>query len=856
MAVSKDRGGRLPSETSPIGRFFVKNGKIVLVVIAILTVLFGLAATRVELQTPTIDLFPKDHPYVETYVEYEDIFGGANVIVLTLEVKDGDVFSTDTLEKLRKITKSLELLPAVNNYSVLSLAQRKIKITTVDEIEGFKSDPVMWPDVPQTKDELEELRRKIYAHGQYRGTLISGDDKSLMILAGFFEKGLRSASDTLRDVLIDMARDDEGNYDTEDVQKSIEIMENVASEQVWSLDDTLFEAIQKIARDAEDDNHVVRMIGRPILLGYIAEGFPQLAKIFVLTILAIVISLILYFRSFRGVFIPMTTAFGSAIWGVGFLGILSYLAEVQGIDPIGLGGYHFNPLVIVVPFIISARALSHSVQLIERYDEEYKRYSDRQEAAIATFGGLSKPGILSIVTDAAGVFMVAITPIPLMQKLAVMGGFWIMSIVVTDMILNPVMLSILPPPKDTKHAAGILNKILSAMTRASTERHQKAIIAVTVVIFALGIYFARNLVIGDVHPGTPMLWPSHQYNQDTAAIGERFGKTEILSVVVEGAERDAIKHPKILMTMEKFQRDMEAMPEVSSTSSIADLLPGLVRIMHSSHPFWELIPENLRDSGFYLGMLIQGSEPGDLDRFLDRKIQNANISIYLKDHKGTTLRAVIAEARKFIEENPIDDPDNPGTPLAKMRLAGNLGGLLAAVNETIVASELKVTILAFAFVFVLCALTYKSVWAGIYFLIPITISNYLTYALMGAVGIGLDVNALPVVALGVGLGVDYGLYVVGRIEESYAVHHDLKKATSEAMLTAGRAVFFTAATMVVGIIFWAFSFLRFQAEMGMLLAFWMVISMLGGLILLPTLVVTFKPKFVTHRVDTERAAKA
>ena len=167
-----------------------------------------------------------------------------------------------------------------------------------------------------------------------------------------------------------------------------------------------------------------------------------------------------------------------------------------------------------------------------------------------------------------------------------------------------------------------------------------------------------------------------------------------------------------------------------------------------------------------------------------------------------------------------------------------------------------ITILAFAFVFVLCALTYKSVWAGIYFLIPITISNYLTYALMGAVGIGLDVNALPVVALGVGLGVDYGLYVVGRIEESYAVHHDLKKATSEAMLTAGRAVFFTAATMVVGIIFWAFSFLRFQAEMGMLLAFWMVISMLGGLILLPTLVVTFKPKFVTHRVDTERAAKA
>jgi predicted RND superfamily exporter protein len=294
--------------------------------------------------------------------------------------------------------------------------------------------------------------------------------------------------------------------------------------------------------------------------------------------------------------------------------------------------------------------------------------------------------------------------------------------------------------------------------------------------------------------------------------------------------------------MEAFQRELEAMPEVSYTSGISDLVPDIVRVMHGSHPKWGLIPENLRDSGFYLGMIFSGAEPGDLDRFIDRKMQNANLSVYLIDHKGTTLRAVIAKAKEFIAAHPIEG--------AQFRLAGNLGGLLAAVNETIVASEARVTILAFAFVFLCCVAAYKSFWAGVYFLIPITISNYLTYALMGALGIGLDVNALPVVALGVGLGVDYGLYVVGRIEEAYAESGDIKSATAYAMMTAGRAVFFTAATMVVGIVFWAFSFLRFQAEMGILLAFWMIISMLGGLILLPTLVVTFKPRFVTHRKRT------
>ncbi len=221
-------------------------------------------------------------------------------------------------------------------------------------------------------------------------------------------------------------------------------MTEIAKDQKWSMDDTLFTAIRKIAVSEEDANHKIRMIGRPVMLGWIAEKYPQLIYIFLLTIASIVISLTLYFRNFVGVIIPLITATFSAIWGIGFLGLLNYLAEVKGIDLFGLVDYHFNPLVIVVPFIISARALSHSVQLIERYAEEYDKYGDKKEAAIATFGGLSKPGLLSIITDAAGVFIVAITPIPLMQKLAIMCGFWIMSIVVTDLILNPVLLSFFP----------------------------------------------------------------------------------------------------------------------------------------------------------------------------------------------------------------------------------------------------------------------------------------------------------------------------------------------------------------------------------------------------------------------------
>ena len=806
------------SRSYRLGKMLLKYRVPILIAILLMTIFFGYNASKVSLKNPTIDLFPKNHPYVETYVQYEDVFGGANIVIIAIKVKDGDIFNTKTLQKIKTITKAFEYLPAVNNYQVLSIAQRKIKKTVVHDIEGYKSDPIMWPSLPETEEEIEQVRRAIYTTSRYHGALVSLDDKSALVVAGFFERGLVSPGASLREIIRAMAV-----ADKQDPEVALKNMENVAANEIWSLDDNLYEAVDRIVTSQQDDNTEVYMIGRPILLGQIYKNFPQLYKIFIMTILSIIGVLFIYFRDIRGVTIPVITAVISAIWGIGFLGLL---------------GYDFNPLVIVVPFIISARALSHSVQLIERYLEEYEATGDREEASVLTFSNLFKPGMLSIITDAAGVFIVILTPIPLMEKLALMGSFWVLSIIVSDVIFNPIFLSVFPPPKPKKSdKPTFLDRLLTGIGMWTYGKQRVPILIVTLLLFAVGAFFAKDLVIGDVHPGTPMLWPDSKYNQDTARIGETFGNTEVMSVVVEGENKNAIKHPKVLRKMEGLQRHMEELEEVTTTSSIADLVPEITKIMHGGNPKWELIPEQPREAGFYLEMIFSGAEPGDLARFITNDFKDANISINLRDHKGETLRAVIAAANEYIENNPLEG--------AKFRLAGNYGGLLAAVNEAIVSSEAKVTIMAFLLVFTFCGLAYRSFWAGLFFLVPIVVSNYLTYSLMGALGIGLDVNALPVVSLGVGLGVDYGLYVLGRVEEEYAVSGDINSATVKAISTAGRAVLFTASTMVAGIIFWAFSFLRFQAEMGILLAFWMIISMLGGLILLPTLVVFFKPKFIT-----------
>lgn len=762
-----------------IARYVIKHRYFLGLLTILVTIFFASQVPKVKIESLLVDLFPEDHEFVETYKAYQDIFGGANLVIMSLEVREGDIFNIPTLEKIRKITKEVELLEGINNYQVLSLAQRKVKLITVDPVAGFQAVPLMWPEVPKSEEEVQALKKLVHITPRVHRQLVSQDDKAALIVAGFYE----------------------GQFDPRET----------------------YRRLKEIAREIEDENTSLRIIGRPALLGYVLEHYSQLGWLFAATAVSIVFLLIVYFRDLRGVLVPLATAVMSATWGIGLLGML---------------GANFDPLIIVVPFIISARALSHSVQLIERFLEEYEACKDKILAAERTFSGLLEPGLAGIITDAVGVLVVWLTPIPLMQKLALMGSFWVLSIIFTDMLFNPVLLALLPAPKKgRKVGEGAAARLLQGIGRFCTGRYRYSVIAATLVLLAVGYWFTRDLVVGDIYPGTPMLWPDSEYNRDTEAIGEKFHNTEVLNVIVEGSEWNAIKDPDVLEKIFMLQREMASMDHiVGATSSIVDLLPPIISALHGGDPRWELIPTDARESGFFLEMIYSASEPGDLSRFVTPDSRHANISIYLKDHKGTTLKKVVERLRQYAQENPMVK--------AKFRLAGGYGGLLAAVNEVITRTQALVTALAFFAVFLFCSLAYRSVLAGLMFILPLALSNYLTYALMGWRGIGLDVNALPVVSLGVGLGVDYGLYVVSRIKEEFQALGDLHRAIEAAMGSAGRAVLLTAATMVFGVLFWTQSFLRFQADMGLLLVFWMCVSMVGGLVLLPTLIFILKPRFV------------
>ncbi len=753
-----------------------------LCLICLVTAFFLYRLTQLSVATSFEDLLPQQHPYIKVHNEFHERFGGANVISLAVKVKNGDIFNTQTLQKIQRITEELDRLDGVNHYQIVSLAHKKIKHVEATSW-GLEVSAVMWPEVPSSPEEITSLRDRVHHEPTVYGGLVSLDEKMALISAAFIEGRLNYAS--------------------------------------------LFRDVQEIVKRESDENTEVFVTGQPMLYAWIYRYTPQMILIFVVTGLVMVTLLWLYFRTVQGVFIPMLSAGVSAVWGLGFAGLL---------------GYNLDPLILVVPLLITARAISHSVQSMERYHEEYVRLENKEEAVIHAYSELLSPAVLSIVTDAMGVFLIAISTIPVMRKLAFFSSFWVLSMIFSVSLLHPILLSYLPPPRrlieqDIRFGAGVWGRATLWMKQVCTGPRRTWAWPVVLGCVVFGVFYSTKLQVGDLRAGSSILWPDSPYNVSSRNINERFMGENRLLVIVKGSEPDILKKPEVMRAMEAFQRHMERSPDVGGTYSIVDMVKNIQMTFHEGDPKWRTVPETWVDVGQFLYLFLAGSSPGDLDHFIDPKAMLANVAVFYRDYKGDTIRRAIGRAKSYIETHPVEG--------VRFYLAGGIIGVLAAVNEEVVYSEKWSVIAIFLIVFVLCTLSFRSLLAAMILIIPLAISNLLASAFMAWKGIPLNINTLPVASLGVGVGVDYGIYLLSRIREEHRTRGGVEPAVAEAILTTGKAILFTATTLIAGVILWTFfSPLRFQAEMGLLIALLMAFNMFGALFLIPLLVNLFKPRFL------------
>ena len=754
-------------------------------IIILPTLVLAWAIPSIQVYSRFADLLPAKHEFVHNYQRMKQTFGGANVLAMSLEVTDpaADLFTRPTLEKIRYLTEQVDLIPGANHYQVASIAHPKIRRVYTAANGLIKSEPVLPRALPNDGEGLKQLREDCLNNDIIYGSYLATDGRATLIVASF----------------------DEERLDYREIHRRM----------------------QALKSEVEADGSVrLYVAGEPMLKGWIFHFSSEIGVIFAVTFLIITALLWLHFRSLSGVLVPLLGTGLSAVWGLGFVGWM---------------GFNLDPLVLVVPILISARTASHCVQMMERYYDEIRLGRDRDTAVRVSMGELIVPATIAIFTDAAGLLVLAVSSMPVIAKMGYFCAVWSASNLVTVAVLVPFVMSMLPVP-DAGQGRGAPRLPARLMRRLGVAlmgpRVTRGVLAGTVVLAVGSTYFGWNPPLGESRPGTPLLFADSEFNVAAAHIANRFAGANQLSVYFEGDRAEKMWEPEVVSYMQAFVRHMADTRNFGGSRDVPHLVRSINRLYHYDDPRWALQPKTAPDIGNILFMYQAGSPvPRVILEYMDQEARTANLVIFYKDATGDTVTGAIEAARAFLAENRVEGV----TP----RLAGGIIGLTYAANEETKSSDLKMTGLIILLVMASVMVTYRSLASGLLVFLVLALAVMLNRAFMSLRDIGLNVNTLPVTSVGVGLGVDYAIYMLDRIKEEVR-KHPLDEAIVIAMQTTGAAVLFTAAMVAAGIMFWIpGSSLRFNSEMALLLCMLLTSNALGAVTVIPLLVRLLKPRFIT-----------
>jgi predicted RND superfamily exporter protein len=761
---------------------------------AMITLFFAFGITRVELRTIFSDLLPADDPFVQVYKDHPN-FGNPLTVTLMVKRKSGDIYNAETLAKVWKLTRDVDLAPGVDHDQILSIATEKARYAEATPF-GIDMRPLMEDRVPESDDEIAAFRDRVDKSPNARTFLISRDANATLINATFLEQRL-----------------DYGE---------------------------VFRYMRQLADAAQDADHEIYLAGQPILTGWVYQYEGQMLQIALITIGALIIALALYMRNVVGVVTPIVTSAVAAVWGFGFVGWLR--------SPI-------EPLLMVVPLLLVARSFSHCVQFTERFYEVYAHVRDRVKAAEITMSVMMAPSVLGIFTDIVAIFLIAIAPIPAMERFALFCGFWAIWLIPTGVMLISLLLASLPPPKNVDDLIGHggeggihqrFKSLLNATASLTYGRKAKISTAVALIVGVLAAYSGLQIKIGNPVEGSNLLWPDSDYNRAVSQINQNFPGVNTLEIVFEGKEqsglRRAAREADTILSMLDLQRRIEiSQSPPRATLSFGDYLMEANRLFAGGNPKWLLLDHDNKAVNAAASAVMLGSSPKAYSNVIDFDQRNGTVSLWYKDNRQETVDEALRQAKLAIDQIGTDHDG------FVVRLGSGTIALQQAMNHVVERYHWLIFGCLNLVILTGCSIAYRSVVAGIILLVPVNFANFILLSGMHLIGIGLDINSLLVACVGVGVGIDYGIYLMSRICEEYQAREgSWPLCLTSALTTTGKAIMFTASIMLVGIAPWYFlSDLKFMADMGLLLMLIMTINMVLALVVLPLLMWLIKPSFVS-----------
>lgn len=774
-----------PSSGTLVERLLFNHRSVILGICVLISLVLGYQALSLKLNAAFEKMIPTDHPYVQNYLKNRGQLGeGGNTLRIAIEAKQGSIFDASYLETIKKINDEVFLLPGVDRSYMKSLwtpATRWIGVTE----EGFDGGPVIPDNYDGSADSLEQVRQNVERSGEV-GRLVAANFKSSIVLLPLQES---------------------------------------ASDDGQPLDyNTLSSQLEQIRAKYETENIKIHITGFAKVVGDLIDGMRQMQMFFAATLIICGIVLYWYTRCVRSTLLVLLCSIIAVVWLLGLLPTL---------------GFDLDPYSILVPFLVFAIGLSHGAQKMNGIMQDIGRGADKLVAARFTFRRLFLTGLMALVADAVGFAVLMIIKIPVIQDLAVAATIGVLTLIFTNLILLPILLSYTGVSKtaalreaandkfsqlDAHHARHPFWAFLDLFTE---RKWASGAIIIAVMLGAAGFAVSLHVKIGDLNPGAPELRPESRYNTDNRFMVSNFSASSDKYVVMVKTPQYYCANYQTLVSVDALEAQLQQLPGVVSTTSLAALSKQAAAGMNEGSMTWYEIPRN---QGLLNAIITRA--PREL---FNQNCDLLTVYVYLTDHKADTLTSVVQTVEQFAATHNTDQ-------IQFLNAAGN-AGIEAATNIVVKRSNVQMLFMVYAAVIALCFITFRSWRAVVCTVLPLMLTSILCEALMVGLNIGVKVATLPVIALGVGIGVDYALYILSVTLTNLRNGSSLSDAYYLALLSTGKVVVMTGITLGIAVLTWVLSPIKFQADMGILLGFMFIWNMVGALILVPALAhFLLKPK--------------
>ena len=766
-----------PRSGSALERAVFNHRPLVLLLCLLATLLLGWQALGLKLNASFEKTIPTRHPYIANYLANHGNLGGqGNALRIAVAVKQGDIFSKDYLATLQKLNDEVFLLPGVDRPFMKSLWTSNTRWIAVTE-EGLDGNTVMGDRYDGSPAALAEVRANVERSGEI-GQIVAADFQSSILFVPLLDKDPRTGA---------------------------------------ALDyGELSRRIESLRAKYASDRIAIHVTGFAKVAGDLIDGLRQMLGFFALALAITTGVLYAYTRCMRSTGLVVACSLIAVAWQFGLLKLF---------------GYELDPYSVLVPFLVFAIGMSHGAQKMNGILQDVGRGTHRVVAARYTFRRLFMAGLTALLCDAVGFAVLALIPIRVIQDLAAIASIGVAVLIFTNLVLLPVLLSYLGvSPAAAQRSLKMESPEASqrgmwaAIGRFTERGPARAAIAAGVVLAVAGYATSLQLRIGDLDPGAPELRPNSRYNRDNAYIASHYAASaDILTVMVATPEDQCTRYA-VLSQVDALSWRLQQLPGVESTQSMAALSKwASVGYNEGQLKWYELVPNDSALGG------VQTRAPREL---FNQGCSFLSLYVYLKDHKAETLARVVGAVEGFIAEHD----KRPGAKAqARFMLAAGSAGIDAATNIVVAKAMREMLLWVYGAVLVLCWVTFRLWRAVLVAVLPLVLTSILCEALMVILGMGVKVATLPVIALGVGIGVDYALYVLSVMLARLRAGASLAEAYAQALQFTGRVVMLTGITLALAVGTWAFSPIKFQADMGVLLAFMFLWNMVGALVLLPAL---------------------